>query len=125
MPTSPSDKQYEKHIFRALNLSESDRKYIHVKEGAICFTFSLKLKLELWVGDKKLSLDKEARNGISESITDFFRRELSNGEFTDVLIYSTDPSEREEMEFFRDIGTDKEAIEAIRWLIKFKKRFGF
>ncbi len=126
MPTSPSDKKYAKHIFQTLNLSESDLKYIHVKKGAVHFSFPLMLKLELWAGDKKLFLDKEAWNGISESIIDFFRYELYRGQFKDVLLYSTaDPSERQEMEYYRDICCDEEAIEAVQWLLEFKKRLGF
>ncbi|MBI5389695.1 hypothetical protein HZB01_04950 [Candidatus Woesearchaeota archaeon] len=77
MPTSPTDKKYAKHIFQTLNLSESDRKYINIRKDAVYFTFPLKPKLELWAGDKKLFFDKKALNGISESIIDFFRYELT------------------------------------------------
>lgn len=126
MPTSPTDKKYAKHIFKALNLSETDSKYIHIRKDAVHFTFPLKLKLEIWIGDKKLFLDKEAQNGIAETISEFFRYELYKGQFKDILIYSTaDPSERQEMEYFRDICCDEEAIEAVKWLLEFKKRFGF
>ncbi len=126
MPSSPSDNQYEKYIFDSLHLSESNRKYIHITKDAVYFTFPIKLKLELWAGDKKLFLDKKAMNEISETIGDFFRYELSKGEFKDIVVYSTaDPSERQEMEFYRDIGSEEEAIEAVQWLLEFRKRFGF
>ncbi len=126
MPTSPSDDRYANRIFTSLNLSPSDRKYINIREDAVYFTFPLKLKLELWAGDKKLHLDKEAWNGIAETISEFFRYELYRGQFKDILVYSTaDPSERQEMEYYRDICCDEEAIEAVQWLLEFKKRFGF
>ncbi len=125
MPTPPTDKKYAKYIFQTLNLSESDRKHINIQKDAIYFSFPLKFKLELWVNDKKLILDKEARNGISESIIDFFSYELSKGGFKDILVYSSDPSEREALEFYRDVSSDEDAIEAIQWLLELKKRFGF
>ncbi len=126
MQSSPSDNRYAKHIFQALNLSESNRKYINIRKDAVHFSFPFKLKLELWTEDKKIHLDKEAWNGISETISEFFRYALYKGQFKDVLVYSTaDSSERQEMEFYRDICCDEEAIEAVQWLLEFKKRLGF
>jgi len=115
------DKDYEEGIFNSLTLSEADRKYISVKRDTVYLSFPLKLGMQVWVGGKELRLDIRDKGAIYEKIGEFFGYELYEGEFQTGGL----TEQMGEIWFYKDIGSDNEAKEAVKWLIEFKKRFGF
>lgn len=118
-----SKTEYADTIFNSLNLAEGDRKYIYVEKERVYFSFPLKLKAGIWIGGKEMALDIKDEAGIYEKFGEFFGSELSQGGFkTRRLGNGIGISE---IDFYKDISSDKEAKEAVKWLIEFKKRFGF
>lgn len=133
------DNSYEQKIFQSLNLSEAERKYIHVEKDSVTFSFPLKANVSIWVGgnvlhefgdrgyayplsreqilsrDKEEDLEKVIYKRIGESIAD----EMQKGGFK---IGEFIPNFGE-VWFYKDIDNVDEANQAIKWLIDFKKRF--
>lgn len=115
----PKENALEKEIFQSLNLSKEDAKYISIKDADIVrFVFPVKAE-SIKVGGKILLLDRKAQEGISEAITQFFASELDEGGF------NYNDSSGMEHDFYKEFKTVEEAKEAVKWLIDFKKRFGF
>lgn len=109
---------YEKQIFQGLNLSKEDTKYISIQDDdTVRFVFPIKIE-SIKAGDKKLILDREAEEGTSKAIAQFFATELYEGGF------QYNGSSGMEHDFYKEFNTDEEAKEAGKWLVAFKKRFG-
>jgi hypothetical protein len=117
------DNKYEKDIFKALNLSEADYKYISVRNDTVYFSFPLKVKAKIWVGGKDIELDIREECSIHEKVGEFFGNELSQGGFKTRRLGNGIGIG--EVDFYKGISSDTEAKEAVKWLVEFKKRFGF
>lgn len=121
---------YEKQIFQRLNLTaEEDGKYISISEDAVYFSFPVKMDINLWVGGRKLLFDDKTLIALYETMQDFIEWSLlKEGGFNNInmMTISTDPRPEpvKHFEFYKDINSDDEAKEAVKWLIEFKKRFG-
>lgn len=119
------DSKHEKDIFNALALSDAERKYIHVKKDAVYFAFPLKAEFKIWVGGKKLPLDIRENDAIYKKIVEFFGDELCKEGFQMGNPSYVASTLMGEIDFYKNISSDGEAKEAVKWLIDFKKRFGF
>ncbi len=124
--------RYENNLFKSLNLSQDDTKYIHVDEDMVSIIFPLKFDIEIWIGGKEFMLDKldeGEEDALFEKIYKFFD-EIIRGGFkmsgnANVSSHRFKGQYCGEIEFYKDISNDDEAKEAVRWLIDFKKRFRF
>lgn len=119
----------EKQIFQSLNLLEEDSKYISISEDAVYFSLPIKMDINLWVGGKKLQFDDKTLIALYETIHDFIEWSLlKEGGFNNINLMTISTDSRSEpakqLEFYKDINSDDEAKEAVKWLIEFKKRFG-
>lgn len=136
------DKDYEEGIFNSLNLSEADRKYISIRSykrdiykvlsGAdrkhismrrdkVYISFPLRIGMNVCVGSKRLRMDVRDEGAIYKKVGEFFGDELYKGGFQTGRL----TEQMGEIDFYKDIGSDNETKEAVKWLIEFKKRFGF
>ena len=119
----------EKQIFQSLNLLEEDSKYISISEDAVYLSFPIKMDINLWVGGRKLRFDDKMLIALYETIQDFIEWSLlKEGGFNNInlMTISTDPRPEpvKQLEFYKDINSDNDAKEAVKWLIEFKKRVG-
>ncbi len=119
----------EKQIFQSLNLLEEDSKYISISEDAVYLSFPIKMDINLWVGGRKLRFDDKMLIALYETIQDFIEWSLlKEGGFNNInlMTISTDsrPEPVKQLEFYKDINSDNDAKEAVKWLIEFKKRVG-
>lgn len=115
------DKDYEEGIFNSLNLSGGDRKYISIRKDTVYISFPLKVGMNICVGNKRLQIDIRDEGAIYKKVGGFFGDELYKGGFQTGRL----TEQMGEIDFYKDIGSDNEAKEAVKCLIEFKKRFGF
>lgn len=115
------DKAYEEGIFNSLNLSVADRKYISMRRDTVYISFPLKIGMNVCVGSKRLQMDIRDEGTVYKKVGGFFGDELYKGGFQTGRL----TEQMGEIDFYKDIGSDNEAKEAVKCLIEFKKRFGF
>ena len=115
------DKDYEEGVFNSLNLSVADRKYISIRRDTVYISFPLKIGMHVCVGSKRLQMNVRDEGTIHKKIGGFFGDELYKGGFQTGRL----TEQIGEIDFYKDIGSDNEAKEAVKYLIEFKKRFGF
>ncbi|MBI3351262.1 MAG: hypothetical protein HY036_01645 [Nitrospirae bacterium] len=119
----PEMTPYAQPIFRSLNLSEKERKFIEIYDDqTVRFQFPFEVH-GISVGGQPLKFDKEAEMDLYDRIVEFFTEQMDKGGFRDNFLFTIPRDCRKEMDFYKEFNSEAEAKEAVKWLLTLKKRF--
>lgn len=120
--TKNLNNRFQEHIFKSLNLTENERKFISISkhEELIYFSFPLKqlklFRIDYWPTDKELT------NDFNGKVIEFMDEQLSKGGFSNIIGYSTILSNTQI--YYKEVSDHKDILQAVGWLVEFKKRIG-
>jgi hypothetical protein len=118
----------EKIAFKALALSEDERRYIEINRHGVSLRFPMKTSIEFVLGtenlcsadDRRMCPGSDAASRLYEMMTEFWDEEAEKGGFT----LKARLDDLSEAEFFKEATTEEEVKSAVLSLVKFKRRFG-
>jgi len=104
----------------ALNLSDDDAKFIEISREGVCLRVPLEHSVSFAIGQRGgTSAGPDANAHFQRMMTEFWDEEAGKGGVS----LKARLNDLREAEFFKEATTEEDVIDAVRSLVRLKKRF--